>query len=151
MNTDRKKILQQISALFDGQQLGVLSTETRHQPYSSLVAFAAGSDLGHLYFLTPNTTRKYANLTLNPRVSILVNNSLNSAEDIYNAVSVTAIGTAELLDKAKNRSALTMYLEKHPSLTTFANAPTTAFVRIAVSRYLMVSRFQDVVEVGVGR
>jgi nitroimidazol reductase NimA-like FMN-containing flavoprotein (pyridoxamine 5'-phosphate oxidase superfamily) len=149
MENNRKQTLEQILALFASQDLAVLSTQKNNQPYSSLVAFAASSDLAHLYFLTPTTTRKYEHLTANPPVSILVNDSRNQADDIYRAVSVTGTGVAAVVDKAKDKEALELFLKKHPHLKEFASAPTTAFIRIAIHRYYMVSRFQNVVELEI--
>ncbi len=149
MNADRKKILNNISELFESQSLAVLSTQKNNQPYSSLIAFAVSSDLKYFYFLTPNTTRKYDHLTANPKVSILVNDSRNRADDIYNAVSVTGTGVADLVEKVENNSALDIYLKKHPHLKEFSKAPTTAFIRISMNRYFMVNRFQNVVELKV--
>jgi nitroimidazol reductase NimA-like FMN-containing flavoprotein (pyridoxamine 5'-phosphate oxidase superfamily) len=54
----------------------VLSTQQQGQPYASLVAFVACDDLRHIYFVTPKTTRKFANLTANPSAAFIVNNSI---------------------------------------------------------------------------
>ena len=99
--------------------------------------------------MTPNTTRKYDNLTSNPKVSILVNDSRNKPDDIYNAISVTGTGVCEVLDKSTGRDKLDLYLEKHPNLTDFSRAPTTAFIQIEMNRYFMVNRFQNVVEIRI--
>jgi nitroimidazol reductase NimA-like FMN-containing flavoprotein (pyridoxamine 5'-phosphate oxidase superfamily) len=149
MDDYMKQSLEKIAALFDSQRLGVLSTQNRSQPYASLVAFAAGETLKHLFFLTPNTTRKYENLITNPKVAILVNNSLNQADDIYKAVSVTAIGSAFAVDSSDKRDGLKVFLEKHPHLESFSKAPTTALVCVTVNRYFMVNQFQNVVEIKV--
>ena len=149
MNDNRTQILEQIAKLFGSQSLAVLSTQKNSQPYASLVAFSASPDLKHFYFLTPNTTRKYENLTASPNVSILVNDSQNKADDIYNAVSVTGTGVSQVVDKSKEKEALDMYLKKHPHLKEFSSVPTTAFIRIIMKRYFMVNRFQNVVEVKV--
>lgn len=149
MSRNKKQILEEIAALFESQRLAVLATHKNNQPYASLVAFAASSDLEYLYFLTPNTTRKYENLAANPKVSILVNNSRNKADDIYKAVSVTGTGVAEVVEKTDNKDALDIYLNKHPHLKEFSSAPTSAFIRIVMKRYFMVNRFQNVVEVKV--
>ena len=149
MTDTRQKVLAQIGELLDSQRLAVLSTHKGNQPYSSLVAFSASFDSTYIYLLTPSTTRKYENLTANPKVSILVNDSRNRPDDIYNAVSVTGTGVAEVIEKSENMDVLNRYLKKHPQLKEFSNAPTSAFIRIAIQRYFMVNRFQNVVEVKV--
>lgn len=149
MSDDTQQILKNIAQLFESQSFAVLSTQKNDQPYSSLVAFAVTPDLNYFYFLTPNTTRKYENLKTNPKVCILVNDSQNQADDVYNAVSVTGTGVAETIDKSVEQKALDLFLRKHPHLKNFSKAPTTAFVRISMKRYFMVNRFQNVVEVKV--
>ena len=146
MSDDKQHILKNIAQLFESQSFAVLSTQKKDQPYSSLIAFAVNSDLNYFYFLTPNTTRKYENLKANPKVCILVNDSQNKADDVYNAVSVTGTGVAQTIDKSIEQEALDLYLKKNPNLKEFAKAPTTAFVRISMKRYFMVNRFQNVVE-----
>ncbi len=146
MDDHRKTSLEQIRALFDSQQLAVLSTLKNDQPYASLVAFAASDDLERILFLTPNTTRKYEHLTTSPKVAILVNNSQNQAADIYNAISVTGTGTAAVVEKSDPRNYLELFLKKHPHLKGFSSAPTTALVCVTMNRYFMVNQFQNVVE-----
>ncbi|MCG8549455.1 MAG: pyridoxamine 5'-phosphate oxidase family protein [Desulfobacterales bacterium] len=147
MSDDRKQTFKQITELFESQNLAVLSTQKDSQPYSSLVAFAARPDLKYFYFLTPNTTRKYEHLTVNPKVSILVHDSRNQADDFYNAVSVTGTGISKEIDKRVAQKELEFYLKKHPDLKEFSRAPTTAFIRISIKKYFMVNRFQNVVAV----
>ena len=149
MTDYRKNALEKVSALFDSQRLAVLSTQKNNQPYASLVAFSASDDLEQILFLTPSTTRKYENIVANPKVAILVNNSLNKADDIYNAISVTATGIASVVEKYDNRKYLDLYLKKHPHLKEFSSAPTTALVCVKVNRYFMVNQFQNVVEIKV--
>lgn len=149
MTDNRKKLLKKIAELFSNQRFAVLSTQENNQPYACLVAFTASRDLKEVYFLTPNTTRKYENLIANPKVAILVNDSRNQADDIYNAVSVTGIGVARIIEKNENPAALDGYVERHPNLKAFAAAPTTAFVCISMKRYFMGNRFQDKVAVTV--
>ncbi len=142
----RQQIMQQISDLFASQRTAVLSTQKDNQPYASLVAFTVSDDLNHFYFLTPRATRKYDYLTANPKVAVLVNDSKNQAEDIYNAVSVTGTGVAFVVEKTEEKNALLTFLKKHPHLEEFSNEPTTAFVRITMKQYVMVNAFQNVVE-----
>lgn len=144
-----KNIFEQISALFDSQRLAVLSTQINGQPYASLVAFASSDNLEQIFFLTPDTTRKYENLITNTKVAILVNNSLNQTDDIYNAISVTGTGTAFVVEKANKKKFLDIYLSKHPHMKTFSAAPTTALVCVTINRYFMVNQFQNVVELQV--
>ena len=150
MNKDRTETLNQIRGLFDSQRLAVLATQKNDQPYASLMLFAATPDLKEIVFLTPDTTRKYDNLVHNPKVAILINNTTNEAEDIYRAVSVTATGIAHVIKHEEKDKFLALYLNRHPHLKPFSDSPTTALVSIKVDRYVLVSQFQNVVEIQVG-
>ena len=145
-----ESVRREVMALVTGQQLAVLSTDGRGQPWASLLAFAGTADLRHLVFATPRTTRKFTNLSENPRVALLINSGTNTEADIHRAASVTAIGTAEVLAPGAEGALLDLYLEKHPHLKTFALAPTTALVRVADQRYTLVRRFQNVTELEPG-
>jgi len=132
--------------LFATQSLAVLATQSEAQPYTSLVAFVATEDLRHFYFVTPKTTRKFANLTADGRVAILVNNSTNQSSDFHQAISVTAVGDAEEITGADREQQLLHYLAKHPYLEEFAKSPTCALVRVTIRSYYQVKNFQKVLE-----
>ncbi|UCH19795.1 MAG: pyridoxamine 5'-phosphate oxidase family protein [Deltaproteobacteria bacterium] len=142
-------IQQRLRELFDSQNLAVLATHNIGQPYASLVAFVATEDLRHIYFVTPKTTRKFANLSKDHRVAILVNSSTNQAEDFHRAISVTAVGNAEEITGAQRNQILKQYLAKHPHLEDFVKSPTCALVRLTPRSYYMVKNFQTVMELHI--
>jgi uncharacterized protein YhbP (UPF0306 family) len=135
-----------VHKLLRQQQLGTLSTVGEDAPYASLVAFAVSDDDHHLYFVTPRATRKFANISANARVAMLVNSSINRPEDFHEAVAVTAIGSANPVYPPELESIRNHYLVKHPYLETFAHSPSCEMVCIRVERYIMVERFQNVTE-----
>ena len=145
METDVKFRLR-LGELFRSQNLAALSTHHADQPYASLVAFYASNDLKYVYFVTAKTTRKFANLTANNRVAIMVNSSTNQISDFHEAISVTAVGKAKEVAGADKEPILSQYLAKHPYLEDFARAPTCALVRVVVASYYMVKNFQTVME-----
>jgi nitroimidazol reductase NimA-like FMN-containing flavoprotein (pyridoxamine 5'-phosphate oxidase superfamily) len=123
-----------------------LSTQKDGQPYASLLAFASADDLKKLFFLTPANTRKYENLTANPRVAMLVTNSRNQAENLYDAVAVTAVGKAFPAEDDEKGVLLDIFLKRHPALKDFASDPATAQIIVSVESYFTVSQFQNVSE-----
>jgi nitroimidazol reductase NimA-like FMN-containing flavoprotein (pyridoxamine 5'-phosphate oxidase superfamily) len=141
-----EQIAQDLTVLFENESLAVLSTRQADQPYASLVAFVATADLKRLLFLTPVTTRKFANLKASPKVALLIHNSRNQPSDIYQAMAVTATGTATALDTTPDAALLDLYLAKHPHLKDFARASTTALVRVDVATYYLVHHFQTVIQ-----
>lgn len=145
MNRDAS-VKEAIHELLRQQQLGVLSTMDDEAPYASLVAFAVSDDDRCLYFATPRATRKFANITANAGVALLVNNSVNLPEDFHRAKAVTAVGIARALPDERLDAARSHYLEKHPYLESFAHSPSCVFLEIRVRRYILVERFQNVSE-----
>ena len=144
-----EEIKKRLRELFDSQNLAVLSTHTGGQPYASLVAFVATENLKQIYFVTPKTTRKFANLSKDHRVALLINSSTNQSEDFHRAISVTAVGIAEEVTDQPRVKILEQYLTKHPYLTDFVNSPSCALVQVTPKSYYMVKNFQTVMELHV--
>lgn len=149
MDTDLSKVKRDLKKLLQSQPLAVLATQNRGQPYASLVAFASRDDLKSLYFATTRSTRKYANLSGDSRVALLVDNRSNKASDFRWAMAATATGRATEVGFRERESALELYLAKHPHLKDFVCSPTCALCEIRVETFFVVTRFQHVVEVHV--
>ena len=143
MANDIEKI---VAELLDSQQLAVLATSQQGQPYTSLVAFAYSADLRRLTFATTRATRKFANLLAEPRVSMLIDNRSHGSSDFRQAMAVTAFGRALEVSGNEKQLLIEEYLRRHPALREFVSAPTCALLQVAVERYALVRRFQDVVE-----
>ena len=137
--------------LFSSQRLGVLATYGQGQPYSSLVAFAATDDLKYLVFATTRATRKYANLSTESRVALLVDDRSNQDSDFHSAVAVTVLGNAEEVKQSERDRFLRLYIAKHPYLEEFVNSPTCALLKVSVQKYYVARRFQNVMELHVRR
>ena len=135
-----------LGELFQNQNLATLATHQAGQPYASLVAFVASEDFKHIYFATPNTTRKYSNLQAESRVAMLINSSTNRESDFHRAISVTAVGKATELKDEEKITMQAHYLAKHPHLIDFVNSPTCALIDVSVATYYMVRKFQNVTE-----
>jgi nitroimidazol reductase NimA-like FMN-containing flavoprotein (pyridoxamine 5'-phosphate oxidase superfamily) len=142
-------IKKQIRELFVKQKLAVLSTHHSGQPYASLIAFVGKKDLKKIFFITSRTTRKFENLSEDPRVAILINSSMNMASDFHEAVSVTALGTAKEINGTEKDEILIQDLTQHPYLEAFATSPTCAVVGVTITTYVMVKNFQQVMELHI--
>lgn len=135
----------EVSRLLTGQLQAVLATQEAGQPYASLMAFAATNDLADIFLATDRATRKFKNILEDSRVALLIDDRANQAADFQAAAAVTIIGKACELQGREMEEARRIYLARHPSLAEFVMAPQTALLRVAVSRYILVSRFQEVV------
>ncbi len=139
-----------LKTLLTTQRLAVVATLQDGHPYTSLVAFVASDDLRHVAFVTRRESTKYRNLTASPKVSLLIDSRTRSADDLTAGVAVTALGrAAEIVDKADS-ALFAAFLRTYPHLEAFARAPTTALCGVEVQTYLLVTQFQDVVEVKIG-
>lgn len=146
---DEKDLRSTLRQLFETQQLGVLATEGQGQPYTSLVAFMATDDLKHLNFATSRATRKFANLTANNRVAMLIDNRSNEPSDFRDAAGVTAVGTVTEIDKGVYEEHIDRYRKRFPHLEEFVASPTSALLQIEVKTYYVVTRFQHVLELHI--
>jgi nitroimidazol reductase NimA-like FMN-containing flavoprotein (pyridoxamine 5'-phosphate oxidase superfamily) len=149
MSESAKEKQERINILLGSQQFAVLSTQRDGQPYSSLMAFAYTSDLKNIVVATGKSTRKHQNIVQESRVSLLIDNRSNSEDDFQAAMALTVLGKAELIQKAERQGYRELYLSRHPSLENFLASPSTAFLRIMVYHYLLVSRFQNVMEYNI--
>jgi general stress protein 26 len=135
-----------VRELFDRQRLAVLATPEARRPYLSLMAFAATPDLTTLVVATSKKTRKYDNLMADGRVSLLMDNRSNQAVDFQEAFSVTALGAAEEVSPEERPAFRKLFLSKHPHLSDFVDDPDSALIKVKIENYIVVSRFQEVLE-----
>lgn len=150
MTISETEMQETIRLLLSQQRLAVLSTQRSGQPYSSLMAFAFTSDLKRLLVATGKSTRKHQNILQESRVSLLVDNRANNEADFHQAAALTILGKAEEIRDSERPVLSRLYLERHPYLEKFLDSPTTSFFQITVDHYLLVSRFQNVMEYRIG-
>jgi uncharacterized protein YhbP (UPF0306 family) len=146
---EKEECIRQLKTFFESQPHAVLATQNGKAPYASLVSFASNEKLTYLLFATPKATRKYSNILENPSVALLIDNRKNTKEDIQEATTVTALGRVEQIEDFERSIMEKIYLMKHPHLADFLNSPKTAFLKIRVEKYIVVTHFQRVVEISV--
>ncbi|WP_300675016.1 pyridoxamine 5'-phosphate oxidase family protein [Desulfoluna sp.] len=139
-------VVETILSLFDGQQLGVLSTHCKGHPYASLVAFAYTDDLTRLFFVTSRATRKYDNIAADDRVAMLIDSRSNQEIDFHEARAVTVTGRVHEASGDEAATLKERYLIRHPFLKNFVHAPTCALMVMRVQRCILVEQFQNVTE-----
>jgi nitroimidazol reductase NimA-like FMN-containing flavoprotein (pyridoxamine 5'-phosphate oxidase superfamily) len=135
-----------LRGLLVSQRLAVLATQGDTQPYTSLVAFAATEDLRLLVFATERATHKFTNVSVNPRVAMLVDDRAHREADLSEATAVTATGLAEEAQGDEKDRLMALLLGRHPSLKAFLASSGCALVKVTVGAYQIVTRFQEVRE-----
>lgn len=149
MTRQDDKVIKAILSLLNSQHLAALSTQRNGQPYTSLMAFAHTQDLKYLVVATGKATRKHHNILHDARVSLLIDNRSNSEDDFHAAMALTVLGRAQPVEAFEHANYENLYLERHPYLEKFLTSPTTAFIKVEVYHYLLVSRFQKVMEYSI--
>ncbi|MFZ5828663.1 MAG: pyridoxamine 5'-phosphate oxidase family protein [Planctomycetota bacterium] len=143
--SEHTNLASQIGYLVREQPYGILCTQSQSQPYGSLVALAATDDLTTFVFATPITTRKYRFLSECDHVAVVIDSRSSDSNDLMQVQSVTATGRAHVVPSGLDFEHWAgLLLERHPHLTAFVRAESTALVRIEVVRYFHVCRFQEV-------
>ncbi len=143
------QLREKISSVFTSQSLAVLATQEDGRPYANLVSFAATEDLRILLFATSRSTRKFSHILDSPQVALLVDNRTNGIRDFRDAVAISALGKATVVEGAEKEHLSSIYLAKHPHLTDFISTPNKALLKVEVSKYIMVSHFQRVLELNI--
>lgn len=133
-----------IRNLLTNQFFGVLATKAEPFPHCSLVAFSVNPDFSAIYFCTSRATRKFANLSANSNVSLLIDNRNNEAADLRHAAVLTATGEARELDQEARSQTCSKFVLRHPDLKKFISLQDTAICTISVHNYFLVYDFQEV-------
>lgn len=135
-----------LPGLLETQKYAVLATDNHGQPYTSLMAFSVTEDLQSFILMTERGRLKYENLMANSRVAIMIDNRENLGSDLEEAMAVTAQGLAEEIAGNARDKWRAFCLARHPALQAFADSPGCALIRIKVTSYVIVRRFQEVIE-----
>jgi nitroimidazol reductase NimA-like FMN-containing flavoprotein (pyridoxamine 5'-phosphate oxidase superfamily) len=140
-----ERLQELIARLVNNQPYAVLCTQGEGQPYGSLVAFAFSDDLTTAVFATPVATRKYRLLSECERVALLIDNRPDHVDDMMQVEAITATGrAAEVKPGSRRERCARMLVERHPYLKSFVAADSSAVFEIKVTRFLHVTRFQEV-------
>ncbi|BHH85994.1 pyridoxamine 5'-phosphate oxidase family protein [Desulforhopalus sp. 52FAK] len=139
-------VAEDIKKLLESQTFAVLATQGDGQPYTSLMAYAFTEDLRFLVVATAMSTRKYKNIAGESRVALLIDDRSNNGEDFQNATALTIMGEAREVSLEEREYFSDLYLKRHSPLETFLASSLTVFFKIEVNTYLLVSKFEDVVE-----
>ncbi len=138
-------VQERLRVLNKKQRHAVLASVADGQPYTSLVAFALTPDMQGALFATPRKTAKYRNILGNRHVSLMIDSRSNSTKGYMKSEAVTILGTAAPVRKGRNRDELAaLIIKKHPQLSGFIHASTTALIFISFEKVIHAGQFQTV-------
>jgi heme iron utilization protein len=134
-----------LKAFNKNQYFGVLATDDKGQPYTSLISFAITPDLQKVIFATPQETRKFKNIVNTKKVSILIDSRSNMRKNLLATEAITIMGNARHVPRGKIWNELAaIFLKKHPDLENFVQADTTALIVVKATRCIHVGEFQTI-------
>lgn len=140
---DKQEAKKRIRGMLCTQKLAVLATQGKNFPHTSLITFWA-TDLDQMFFATSKNTRKFYNLSKSSTISLLFDDR-RSHQHLLEASAVTARGQAEIA--AKEGQQAESFLKKNPQLKTFFDQSSTAFIRVQIAQYDLVTNFGNVCRV----
>ncbi|MBN1246342.1 MAG: pyridoxamine 5'-phosphate oxidase family protein [Anaerolineae bacterium] len=144
VTVDEGSVRASIRSLVQQQPFAVLCTQGSGQPYGSVVAYTMNDALDTAVFATGRATRKYNLLTECDRVALVVDTRSAHPGELMSVEAITATGRARELQEAERPPWAAALVTRHPQLKTFVDSPSTAIFTIEISRYLYVTRFQEV-------
>ncbi len=130
--------------LLKSQTTGVLATEKEHRPYANLVAFSYTDDLKRIIFVTPTDTTKYRNLSVNPRVSMIVDVRKNDPADFSGSMAVTVLGQAREIIGDEKAELMPSHSERLPGLSGFIDSHAIALFQIEVDVYILAQGLTEI-------
>jgi nitroimidazol reductase NimA-like FMN-containing flavoprotein (pyridoxamine 5'-phosphate oxidase superfamily) len=144
------EIRKTVQTILNEQRSGVLASSFMDIPVCSQMAFAVEEDLRTLIIVTPRKTTKFDNMSSNPNVSFLLSTAKNGPSDPGSAQSLTVTAFATELDGERRHQAVSLFSRRHPNLSAFAAASSSAVMELKVDSYSLVNNFQQVTRIGLG-
>jgi nitroimidazol reductase NimA-like FMN-containing flavoprotein (pyridoxamine 5'-phosphate oxidase superfamily) len=128
-----KKLLQE-------NHLCVLATCTDNVPHCSLMTYVANQAADRVYMITRRDSRKFANLSVNPQVSLLVDTrSVGNAADAKGLKALTVGGEiTPIVDQVERQAVLVMLVERYPHLRDLALHPDAEPLVVTIKSFLLL-------------
>ena len=131
-------MLEQMTAMVRENDTCVLATaDDRSRPHCSLMVYCADAEGVRIYMTTLQGSRKFANLTRNPAVSLLIDTRSEAERGAARALTVT--GTCRpVADKKEQAAAARRLLCAHPHLATILDDSDAVILCVQVESFLLL-------------
>jgi hypothetical protein len=142
-------IKEYIGAVLKTSGFGVLATEGKGQPHTSLIAITPFGNFGQIIFATYRNTLKYRNLSDNNKVAVLIEGEYFNKKGLKESVVLTIIGHTEEISIAGNEPPYQEHLKRHPEMESFMISPDCVLIRVIPQSYQVVYGIDDVMWITV--
>jgi nitroimidazol reductase NimA-like FMN-containing flavoprotein (pyridoxamine 5'-phosphate oxidase superfamily) len=129
-----------IQALICGNNHCVLATAVGNRPHCSLMSYTAGPRGRELYMITLRNTQKFANLLINPQVSVLIDTRMEDSGSRRGQVKALTInGVFRGVTDSREKDAVRRQLAAaHPHLQKITDHPEAEPFSITVESVLLL-------------
>lgn len=136
-------MLDKVHAMVQEMDSCVLATASENHPHCSLMAYVASPDSKKLYLVTSRSTRKYNNISRNPKISLLMD-TRGSAGARSDTMALTIDGQcASMAEGAEKQTVLQRFRDQHPNLTSLLDHPDMDILEVVVETALLLIGAQE--------
>jgi nitroimidazol reductase NimA-like FMN-containing flavoprotein (pyridoxamine 5'-phosphate oxidase superfamily) len=138
-------LLERMKRFLKENDLCVLATCSANIPHCSLMAYVTDETGSSIYLVTLRDTRKYRNLSENPRVSLLVDSRTGvPTSKRGNVLALTVYGTVQEIDGAEERARVLRQLsQRHPHLGGLISQQNVAPFSVRIRSMLLLDGALD--------
>ncbi|WP_291319514.1 pyridoxamine 5'-phosphate oxidase family protein [Desulfonatronospira sp.] len=130
-------MLETIKEMIRRNDLAVLATSHEDRPHCSLMAYMPDSDCTRIYLLTLKDSRKFANISRNPWVSLLVD-TRDPREPRKYFRALTISGTCAPADSWEQDNLIQVMVHRHPQLKEFVQNPDRVLLVVNINSFLLL-------------
>lgn len=138
-------MLERMKDIVKGNDLCVLATVSEGKPHCSLMSYITDDECSEIYMISHKQTKKYANLTANPIVSLLIDTrgEERGQKRIY-IKALTISGEFQTInDPGKKDLIHEKFLRRHPHLGIFLNDPGAELFSIKIKSFQLLDGVKD--------
>jgi nitroimidazol reductase NimA-like FMN-containing flavoprotein (pyridoxamine 5'-phosphate oxidase superfamily) len=138
-------MLEKMRNIVKANDLCVLATVSGGRPHCSLMSYISDEEAHEIYLISHKKTKKYANLTENPAVSLLIDTreEEKGQRRIY-IKALTVSGEFQAInDSVKKGLIREKFLMRHPHLIDFLNDPGAEIFSIRTKSFQLLDGVKD--------
>jgi len=126
-----------MKALLLGKNVCVLATVSGATPHCSFMAYITDENCREVYMFTRRDSKKFANVTKNRSVSLLVDSRGVSDPRRIQALTVSGVfkPIGDPLKRARIRKS---FLSRHPHLKELVDHPDAELLRVRIDSFLLL-------------
>jgi nitroimidazol reductase NimA-like FMN-containing flavoprotein (pyridoxamine 5'-phosphate oxidase superfamily) len=138
-------MLKKMKDIVKGNDLCVLATVSEGKPHCSLMSYITDDECSEIYMISHKQTKKYANLTANPIVSLLIDTrEEEKGRRRIDIKALTVSGEFQTINNPEKKDLIrSKFLKRHPHLTDFLNDPEAELFSIKIRSFQLLDGVKD--------